>query len=68
MTILINCTGKFCYGHGNFQKPEAASGGVFRSFIKFTRKHLCQSPLFNIVACLGPTILLKRDSDKGVFL
>ena len=64
MMILINCTGKFCYGLGT----EAATGGVFKSFIKFTVKHLCQSPLFNIVACLGPTILLKRDSDKGAFL
>ena len=39
MKILINCTGKFCYRHGNFQKTEAARG-VFKSLTKFTRKHL----------------------------
>ena len=39
MKILINCTGKFCYWHGNFQKTEAARG-VFKSLTKFTRKHL----------------------------
>ena len=43
MTILINCTAKFCYRHRNFQNTEAATGGVFKSFIKFIRKHLCQS-------------------------
>ena len=66
MMILINCTGKFCYGHRNFQNTEAATGGVFKSSIKFTGKHLCQS--FNMVAGLGPAILLKRDSNTGVFI
>ena len=32
MKILINCTGKFGYRHGNFQNTEAATGGVFKSF------------------------------------
>ena len=64
MTILINCTGKFCYRHRNFQNTEA--GGIFKSFIKFTAKHLCQSLFFNTVAVLEPAILLKRDSDIGV--
>ena len=64
MTILINCTGKFHYGHRNFQNTEA--GGIFKSFIKFTAKHLCQSLFFNTVAVLEPAILLKRDSDIGV--
>ena len=43
MTILINCTGKFCYWHGNFQNAEAAIVGVLKSFTKFTGKPLCQS-------------------------
>ena len=68
MMILINCTTKFCYGHGKFQNTEAATGGFFKSFIKFTGKHLCRSLYFNIVAGLGPAVLLKRDSNIGVFL
>ena len=64
MTILINCTGKFCNGHGNFRNTETSTGGVFKSFIKFTGKSL----FFNVVAGLGPAILLKRDFDTGVFL
>ena len=66
MTILINCSGKFCYVHRHFQSTEAATGGVFKSSIKLTGKHLCQS--FNMVAGLGPATLLKRDSDTGVFI
>ena len=52
MTILINCTGKFCYGHGNFQNTEAATVGVFKSSTKFTGKDLCQSLFFNILVGL----------------
>ena len=66
--ISINYTGKFYYGHRSFQNTEAVTGGVFKSFIKLTGKHLCQSLLFNIVAGLEPAILLKRDSDTSVFL
>ena len=50
MTILINCTGKFYYRHGNFQNTEAATEGFLKKFIKFKGKHLCQSLLFNKVA------------------
>ena len=28
--ILINCTGKFCYGNRNLQTTEAATRGVFK--------------------------------------
>ena len=63
MTILINCIGKFCYRHKNLQNTEAATGGLFKGFIKFTGKHLCQS--FQMVAGARPAILLKRDSDTG---
>ena len=52
MTILINCTGKFCYRHGNFQNTEATTGGVLKSFTKFTGKHPCQSLSLNKVAGL----------------
>ena len=27
-TILIKCTGKFCYRQGNFRNTEAATGGA----------------------------------------
>ena len=60
MLVLISCTGKFCYGHGNFQNTEADTGVVFKSSIKFTGKHLCQSLFFNMVAGLRPKILFKR--------
>ena len=68
MTILINYTGKFCYGNRNCQNTEAATGGVLKNFTKFTGKHLCQSPFLNIVAGLRAAILLKKDSETGVFL
>ena len=41
---------------------------VLKNFAKFTRKHLCQSLLFNKVAGLSPATLLKKDSGTGVFL
>ena len=34
--------------------------GVLKTFAKFTRKHLCQSVLFNKVAGIRPATLLKR--------
>ena len=43
ITILINCTGKFCYRHGIFQNTEVATKGFLKNFAKFTGKHLCQS-------------------------
>ena len=36
-------------------------------FRKFTEKHLCWSLFFNKVPGLGVAILLKRDSNTGVF-
>ena len=42
--------------------------GVLKSFVKLTRKHLCQSLFFNKVVGLMPATLLKRDSGTGVFL
>ena len=35
--ILINCAGKFCYWHGNFQNVEAATGGVLKNQIKVSQ-------------------------------
>ena len=42
--ILINCTGKFCYRHGNFQNTEAATEGFLKNFAKLISKRLCQRP------------------------
>ena len=41
--------------------------GVLRKFIKFTRKHLCRSVVFNKVASLHPVALLKKTSATGIF-
>ena len=60
MTILINCTGKFCYWCGNFQNTEAASEAFLKNFTKFIGKRLCQSLFFNKVAGLRPANLLKK--------
>ena len=42
--------------------------GVLRNFAKFTRKHPCQSLLFNKFAGLRPATLLKRGSGTSVSL
>ena len=47
MTILINCTGKFRYRHGNFQNTEAATEDFLKNFKKFIGKRLCQSLFLN---------------------
>ena len=67
MTILINCTGKFCYRHGNFQNTEAATEGFLKNFTKFKGKHLCQSLLFNKVAGLRPANLFKKRLRRNCF-
>ena len=33
---------------------------VLKNFVKFTGKHLCQSPIYNEVAGLRPATLLKK--------
>ena len=60
MTILSNCTGKFCYRYGNFQNTEAATEGFLNNFTKLIGKRLCQSLFFNKVAGLRPADLLKK--------
>ena len=60
VTILVNCTGKFCHGHGIFRNTEAATAAVLINFTKFTGKHLFQSPFLNKVASLRPANLLKK--------
>ena len=37
MMILINCTGKFCYRHRNFQNTEAATAGALKIQIKVSQ-------------------------------
>ena len=46
----------------------SVSKGVLRNFAKFTGKHLCQSLIFNKVAGLRPTTLLKKRLWHGCFL
>ena len=42
-------------------RPDVfCKNGVLRNFTKFTGKHLCQSLVFNKVACLRPATLLKK--------
>ena len=66
MTILINCTGKFCYRHGNFQNKGAATEAFLKNFTNFIGKRLCQSLFFNKVAGLRSANLLKmRLRHKG---
>ena len=33
----FNCTGKFCYWHGNFQNTEAATGDALKIQIKVSK-------------------------------
>ena len=42
--------------------------GVLRSFLKLTRKHLCQGVFFNKVADLSPATLLKNRLWHRCFL
>ena len=70
MAILIDCAGKFCYRQGNFQNTEAATGGVLKiqmSFTKFTGKHLWLGLFLNKVAGLRPATLLKKETPTQVF-
>ena len=60
MTILSNCTGKFCYWYGNFQNTDAVTEGFLKNFTKFMGKRLCQSLFFNKVAGLRPANVLKK--------
>ena len=57
----------------NLREWETVFGGcsskqVFLKICKFHTKALVLESLFNKVAGPGPTILLKRDSNTGVFL
>ena len=40
---------------------------VLKNFAKFTGKHLCWNLFKKKLQALGPTTLLKRDSNTGVF-
>ena len=42
--------------------------GVFKNFVKFTRKHLCQSLFFNKIAAIRPATLLKKRLWHRCFL
>ena len=58
----------FTYLHIRSSRPKVfCKKGVLRNFEKFTRKHLCQSLLFNKVAGLRPTTLLKKETLARCF-
>ena len=60
-TILINCTGKFCYRRGIFQNTEQATVGVLnKNLAKFTGKHLCQNLLYSKVASPALQLYYKK--------
>ena len=42
--------------------------GVLKKFVIFTGKHLCWSLFLRKLQVLRPAILLKRDSNTGIFL
>ena len=67
IAILINCTGKFCYRHGNFQNTEAATEGFLENFTNLIGKRLCQSLFFNEVAGLKPANLLNKRLQHKCF-
>ena len=58
----------FTYLYIRSSRPKVfCKKGVLRNFEKFTRKHLCQSLLFNKVAGLRPTTLLKKETLARCF-
>ena len=48
--------------------PRCSIKKILNNFERLTRKHLCQSLLFNKVAGLRPASLLKKRLHVGVFL
>ena len=51
------------------QPPEVfCEKGAFKNFANFTGKHLHWSLFLTKWQVFWPAILLKRDSDKGIFL
>ena len=65
--IAGSCLSTICKNRSN-HRTGSMKKGVLKNFIKLTRKHLCQSLLFNKVTDLRPTTLLKKDSGTGVFM
>ena len=60
--ILINCTGKSCYRHGNIRNTEAATGDVLKIQIEVSQNS------WENTYSLGLQLYLERDSDTGIFL
>ena len=63
LTLILdwfNCTGKFCYRHGNIQNTEAATGGVLKAFTNFKGNHPSQSLFLIKIAGLRPATVLKE--------
>ena len=58
----------FCALYPNLDRstrPEVfCKKGALKNFTKFTRKHMCQIPFFNKVACNLPGTLVKKSFTK----
>ena len=51
------------------RRPEVfCKKGLFKNFLKFTRKHLCWSPFLIKLQVSGLQLYLKRDCEAGIFL
>ena len=57
----------FNYSYSKIHHRRSIKKDVLKNFVKFTRKHLCQSLFFHKVAGLRPAHLL-RECGIGVFL
>ena len=70
--MILNCTGKFCYQHGNFHDTEAASGSVLKIQIEDSqnsRENTYAGVCFlKTLQGLGQQFYLKTGSEVGVFL
>ena len=75
--IFLSATAKLNHG-ANIGKSDfifrsshrrySLKKGVLKNFANFTRKHLCWRLFLITLQAWGPTALLKRDSNTGVFL
>ena len=65
--VFVNCNWQLFMVRSSHRRCSLRKN-VFRNFVKFTGKRLCQSLFLNKVADLSLQLYLKRDSGAGVFL
>ena len=65
--VFVNCTWQLFMVRSSHRRCSLRKN-VFRNFVKFTGKRLCQSLFLNKVADLSFQLYLKRDSGTSVFL